>query len=127
MSLTDYQKFAIGQIWFCFAVAILVATAYIILSPATQIASRIRLTVPSLLLVAAMVYIVLVSRWNHVARVEVLALPFWFLLACFLGDTVRAVYSARGDRSIHFLHVIQVPAAMYLLFVGNLIIAGDGP
>lgn len=117
--MTDYQLFALGEIWPALLVPLLTSITYYSLSPESRFGRRLLDAVPGILLVLAFAYAVAVSPYSTYENAQSWIWPFWMLLGLFVVAVVHTLLRFRGNRWIHVVQLLLLPSAFLLWLVGR--------
>ena len=120
---SNYQLFALGQMWPALPAAAVSIVHYLVPGPQTLM-RRILASSHGILLLLAAGYAVAISKWSTV--LDIYQVPLWLLLVLFLASAIYALFQYRGWRiTVHCLQLIQLPSAFWIFFVGTMTITHD--
>lgn len=123
--LTDYQIFAIGQIWPVLFVPLVVSAVYWFSANNISIGKRLLVAVPGMLLLVAFGYAVAVSPGTGHGNWQKWIWPFWILLGFSLMATVYTFAGFKGNRWVHLTQLLLLPSGFLIWLVGTMTITHD--
>lgn len=123
--MTDYQLFALGEIWPALLVPLLTSITYYSLSPESRFGRRMLDAAHGILLVFAFAYAVAVSPYSTYQNAQSWIWPFWMLLGLFVVAVVHTLLRFRGNHWIHVVQLLLLPSAFLLWLVGTMTITHD--
>ena len=123
--LSDYQIFALSQIWPVLFVP-LFATALYWFTSRTKICSRrILISAHGVLLLASFSYALTVSPVTGYEKTQYWIWPFWFLLALSVISIFYTFFRFEGNRWVHLIQLLVIPSVLYIWLVGTMTITHD--
>jgi hypothetical protein len=77
------------------------------------------------ILLLAAAYALAISPWTDNGQWHLGIVLFWTLLGAFVVSVIYSLIKFRGRIVAHLLQLVQMPAALFLWFVGTMTVTHD--
>ncbi|MEW8659541.1 MAG: hypothetical protein AB2603_14580 [Candidatus Thiodiazotropha endolucinida] len=125
--MNSYTLFVLKQGVFGLISALIPAISYWLSNPNATRLSRVKLILPSLIIVSSFVFTALISTHTTIEGYE----PYWWVFqATLLLAVISIMYSVMwhdGNNAIHITHLFTLFSVVYLWFVGGMALSHDWP
>ncbi|MEW8012329.1 MAG: hypothetical protein AB2794_14590 [Candidatus Thiodiazotropha endolucinida] len=125
--MNSYTLFVLKQGVFGLISALIPAISYWLSNPNATRLSRVKLILPSLIIVSSFVFTAFISTHTTIESYE----PYWWAFqATLLLAVISIMYSVMwhdGNNAIHITHLFTLFSVVYLWFVGGMALSHDWP